>query len=1070
MLSICTQFYEKDYTKIPAFIESAIKAVKCDYEIIILDNRFDKSRDVFTECISSYMDMCKLKYINNNSVDVLTARKKLVEASSGDYVWFVNVGDELTGNITTSILRHSHPDIIFFSGYDEANLVKIGVDFTERYKINKNNIEKMYVDFSDWAFGTWSYWFNVDFIRWVFDSSLKMNSTYIEDILIKGVSISYAQNVIVSPEIFYVKKPKDSDNESAKMTQIDFEKVFVEIEQARGMYENNDFVIRILNDDRLVKRYAQKILSNFSGTDQEMLNVAERFSKLFNLSGKKVYDLLHGTDIFEYDGLNILRLKYLCGVDILASKLKIQGKELPEVQKVGGYVYSVYGFDNLSIHKPTLTICVTCYDGDYYKTEQLIDDIRSNHLLDFTKVLVINNCIDAELSKRNDVEYIDTHENLFSYRSRLLGTKNTETDYIWFVDGDDKINISLDLQLVLSSFNTDIINVGHCGVTENRQFESNESLCNYVMDSVNDMSLHRVFISKKIYKKFGSLPDDTVHSEGDAFLNVFSMLNADSIAFYDVPGIYNYIESDHNVSESVYVGLDKIIESAKSRFPYRIYKRFLDMQMYTVSKNLSPEQAETLNGFQYPVNFFDKDFSLNLPIEDKCVDIIYIYYGLDLKKELDYLNGQVKCKHNIIVIDLLQGYSFTDVDVIREDSFHEALVRAVERIRSNYVWIVESYKKVYPFTGVHLENHSVYFTDAISDYNPLVRNNTIFVKEDFLNFLNCTESLCFDGLSSVLYEFAKRNNFVKSINSIVDADVFDERFLNFTFIDLNDSLKNSCIAKLCFDNVKSKFRDSNVFVYNQDSFKSLIEGTNIPQVSWESIKSDSHKIDILRLLALKGRKKTIYLDLGLYITDKTAFLKELSTYPTFGQNTVDYDGNLKVCNEFMWSLGGSSFINENISLYKNNLASLTDDFDATAMTIDKFGGKFYGNHFNVLGLSTFNVIKNDFYLYFNLSRFQYPGDKKEIKIGLMLQEYSTLEYMSAFINKNKLDALYVLCDWRYAETSHGHIDECEVTDICIYKNIDDTVKILTDSIKNQGIQILEVVYGEELQNVSTSEA
>ena len=87
----------------------------------------------------------------------------------------------------------------------------------------------------------------------------------------------------------------------------------------------------------------------------------------------------------------------------------------------------------------------------------------------------------------------------------------------------------------------------------------------------------------------------------------------------------------------------------------------------------------------------------------------------------------------------------------------------------------------------------------------------------------------------------------------------------------------------------------------------------------------------------------------------------------------------------------------------------------------------------------------------------------------MLQEYSTLEYMSAFINKNKLDALYVLCDWRYAETSHGHIDECEVTDICIYKNVDDTVKILTDSIKSQDIQILDVVYGEELQGASTSE-
>lgn len=76
MISICTQFYDKDFDKLEKFIDSVFKSIKCRCEIIIFDNRNDRSEDVYNKYVEKYMDRCVIKYINDGfTVDVLSARR-----------------------------------------------------------------------------------------------------------------------------------------------------------------------------------------------------------------------------------------------------------------------------------------------------------------------------------------------------------------------------------------------------------------------------------------------------------------------------------------------------------------------------------------------------------------------------------------------------------------------------------------------------------------------------------------------------------------------------------------------------------------------------------------------------------------------------------------------------------------------------------------------------------------------------------------------------------------------------------------------------------------------------------
>lgn len=1074
MISICTQFYEKDYNKLTTFLDSIFNSIKCRCEIIILDNRSEKDVDVFTEYISPYLNNVELTYINDDTVvDVLTARKKLVEVASGEYVWFVNVGDELTGIITQNVLEYYKPDIIFFSGYDETSTKKIGTPFTNVINLKETSLSDIYYQLRTQIFGTWSYWFKKSFIKKVFDNSINMSSNYIEDILLRSVAISNADTLIISPEVFYTKKQKTSNTDNKNLLDsIVFERVLAEVEQANLLYKDNSFVIKALNDELLIKHYIQKVLSNFNGTDQELIEIIDRFSKTFNVNSVAVEHLLNGYDIIDYNELNVVRLKYLCGINAFAENTQYLNDTINKSNTKKTCLFNIYGFENKVIYDATLTICITCDDDDYYKAEQLIDNLCNNPFLDNVRILVINNCEEVNINKKSGVEYIDTHENLFAFKSRLIGAKNSETDYIWFIDGDDNIKIDFNLQEYLSKYNTDLISVGGVKNIEDRQFETSESMCYYLLENNYDTSLHRLFISKNVYKKFCQLPYDIkVHLGEDIFLNIFSMLQSNSITISKKLNIYNYNQiRQHLLREQFYTGIIEINNLANDIFPHKIYKRFVDLQMSYVSELLRPDDIKSMGlcDLPYFINIFNKDFdTIELPVKEGCVDVIYMYYGKDLLTELKNLDTVIKCKYNVIVIDLLGNYNGT-INVIHEQTFYKSIEKASEKITSEHVWIIESYKKIHRFTGVHLSGHSTYFTDMGYDFHPLIRNNVIFTRDDFKSFIKSNVDITFSNLSVSIYDFAKKHNFVKSINYLVEADVFDESDINFIFINFDKFLEKSNIAQICISNVKDTFPKSNVIIHDEHTLKDVLEESKITQNIMKLRNQTSHykcfEDDVLRLLLVRDTKKSIYVDMDIIITDKDKFLKALSTYPTFCQ----YNGNtsnLEIYNELIWSLNGSSFIDENIKFYDSvtvdevcNTEKPLYNAAVAKIIVHKFGGKLYGNTFNVLDLHTTSVYDNDIYFHFRASRYSYFGKKNEINIGITLQEYSTDGYLLPFIKENQLDAVFVLCDWRNVHSYHELVNECYVTDIGMYNNLVKTVDILINSIESNGVKVKNICY------------
>ena len=1068
MISICTQFYDKDYDKVESFIESVFNSIKCRCEIIILDNRKDKSEDVYSKYIEKYMSNCEMKYINSDyTLDVLSARRKLVEAASGDYVWFANVNDELSGIITTDVFDYSCPEIAIFSGYDEQNSTKIGPIYASFMNINSQTIDQEYLELSNQIFGPWSFWFKTSFIKELFNTHLKMNSTYIENVLLKSVALSKASDIFISPEVFYVKKPKDEETKDA-LNLSSFEVIFAEIEQAKTLYKNDKIVMKTLQDERFIQYYAQKLINNFEGTDQELMDLAKRFMEFFGLCKGEIEKVLSTVNESEYDFFNLLRLKVLCGLKT-SGELMDETKGLIKLSPTGRYVCSVRGFRNYKYKTASLTICITCYDGDYDKAVDLIKSIKDNPYLNGVEVLVINNCVEQTLEKIEGVRYVDTHENLYSYKSRLLGAENADTEYLWFVDGDDGINIEFNILEFLTNENSDIVNFSKERIV-NLDFPNSESMCFYFMNTGLNTSLHTTLFSKKIYKKFCDLPKITVYLGDDVFLNTFGMLNADTISVCGDINIYRYKENTHYLKPDFYTGYKDICKLAKELFSYRVYRRYVDMVSAFVFDRITPEDLKSLdaNAFPYLINSEEKSFDdFEMEPTDGIVDIIYVYYGTDLKAELENVDKMVLCKHNITVIDLLGDYK-GNIQVIHKGSFYDSITEAFSKVESNHVWILESYKKIHKFTGAHLGEQTIYFrTEAKGEFNPLTRNNVIFIKSDFEDFLNNNKLLNFGELSTYAYDYVMSKGAILCGSTLVDADLFDEKEITFFFIGTDGFLEKSKIAQLCVNDLKEKFPNSKIIIHDEESLKPLIAQSKITQdiiaLRSKTLEYRNFENDILRLMAIQSTKKSIYIDMDIMITNKERLLKDLSTYPTFCQYDVNYQP--MIFNEFMWSLNGSSFIQENINFYDSVTVEQICNKDqplynsaVAKRLMGKFGGTSYSGIFKILDLYSTSVRDDDVQFHFRTSRYQYFGDKKEIRIGIMEFRYSTDFNIANFVTEKKLDALYLMSDWRTLDKYHVDVNGCEVTSTGIYQSIDKTVELLKENIENSGITIKDIVY------------
>lgn len=1068
MISICTQFYENDYKSVGTFIENAINSMMCKFEIIILDNRSDKSIDVYSEQIEKYAGNCVLRYIKDNeSLDVLNARRKLINNADGEYIWLANISDELNGMITDGIFYEYKPDIVTFSGFDDAYLKKVGPYESSYLDLNTKTANQRYEILSNQILRTWSFWFKKSFIKKVYDDYVNVNLNNIENVFIKSLAVSKANTVFISPEIIYIKSQKD--NENTKLQKSYFDNVLAEVSQVKNTFKDNDVLMLSLASRDFVKSYVDKFIDYFDGTDEELMETASNILNTFEYTQEQIESVVvnYGT----YNQINLVRLQYLCGLKRDEMTLNESDGILKYPFRTSKTMCGIKGLLGKTLtNKNDITLCITCYDGDHTEAEDLINSIKLNYFLTGVNVLVINNCVNETMKKVDGVTYVDTHENLYSYKSRLLGAEKADTSYLWFIDGDDKLNINFDLKSLLLGEGTDITYFSNANI-DNVYFMSHEELCYYMLKSDVDVSLHFAIFSRRLYKKFCELPKITSYIGDDVFLNVVALLNANTISIIGGYDVYKYTEGTHFLSSKFYVGMGNIINLAKELFPYRIYKRYVDMIVSYASDRLDPDNLGDIDFTEFPYlkNSDTKNFdNICLPAVSGDVDIIYIYYGTDLEAELEKVNKAVICNHNIIIIDLFGTYK-GDLEVIRKDSIYESLVEASKQVKSNHVWLLESYKIIHNFNGYHLNDETTYFYTSFTDYyNPLTRNNVIFIKEDFDLFLKQNKNLTMGDLSPSMYEFCFGRNSYICITDLVDADVFDESEITFFFINLDNFLDKSSIAQMCVADLKEKFPKSNIVIHNEETLKDIIAKSKITQdimaLRSETTEYKNFENDILRLEVVKNTKKSVYIDMDILVTNKENFLKSISTYPTFCQ--YDVDSSIKIFNEFLWSLDSSDFINENIKFYDDKTVDEICKAEyplyngaVAAKLIEKFDGHACGsNIFRLLDLCSTSVRDEDVMFHFRCSRYSYYGDKESIKVGIISWRDSAQGNLEKFIDDNGLGAVYILSDWRTIGVYHVQVHECEVTSTGIYKTIEDTVELLKQTIEKDGTTVEDVIY------------
>lgn len=1038
----------------------------CSFELIILDNRSDKSFDVYNEYIVNYIDSCKISYVKDEeTLTVTKARKKLVEIASGQYVWLTNVSDIVSGVITDELPKMFDYDVICFGGYDCTQNKRIGNCVSKKVDLTALTVEQKYELLSNSIQGVWSMWFKTSFIKNVFTDLSDVSLSKIENVFLKSYVVSKALNIFISPEIIYKKSKKDAEQNELSLS--DFNSIINEISYIKTRFNDNYVVLKSLEDSRLVKEYVDKFINYFSGTDQELKDTATKLLNVFEIDKEGVENLVTG--LGQYNQFNLTRLQVLCGLknhETIDNSNTYSGKSPANINE------TMYGVNGLMGKVPTtntsLTICIVCYDGDYESTENLVKYIKANTYLKGVDVLVINNCINNSLEKVDGVKYIDTNENLYAYRSRLLASKSIDTDFLWFVDGDDSINVDFNILNVLHSNGTDI--TFFTGVSlDNHMYNTRLDLANAVLLSSIDTSLHRCIFSKRIYKKLSNLPNNTFYLGEDVFIQAYSLMNSDTISLVSgYPELYSHTESNHYLNNNFYIGLNDLFNTCKEYLPYVIYKNVIDKVVRYVSERASIEDFEKIDiSLPYLRNTEYKNFdNVNTPIVDKGVDIVYLYYGSNLDDELSKIEEQVKCKHNVIVIDIFGNSN--NANAIKGLSLKECLLEAVNRFVYNHTWVIESYKHIFIFNGYHLNDITTYFNSNDTDcYNPLSRNNVIFLKNDFVNFINLQgNDLSLGNLSPRVYEYCTLNNTYKCDCSLVKAIPFDEKEITFFFINLDGFLENNPIAKKCVESLKCKFPKSNIVIHTDETLKDIIQSSEITKelikLRKTTDKYRNFENDLLRLYVVNSKSKSIYIDMDIIIENKNKFLTDLSIFPTFCQYGVT--GGLQVYNELLWSLGESTFINENINFYNNkSVEEITDENSplynsavANELIKTHFGRALGSNVFNVLDLCCTDVVSDPVQFHFRSSRYSYFGDKDEIRIGIMHDIDASDNNVEFFTKNGNVDALYILSDWVTLGYYHSHINDCEVTSIGLYKSPEETINLLIRSIENSNTNISEI--------------
>ena len=625
-----------------------------------------------------------------------------------------------------------------------------------------------------------------------------------------------------------------------------------------------------------------------------------------------------------------------------------------------------------NVNSASLTIAITICDKDYKNLPILLKNIKDK-ITGHYEIIVVDNCVSHNVELPEDIIHIKNNENLYPFISRILAAEKATGNYIWYIDGDDNI---------ISNINVDTYNQTEYGIilfSDSHILHDKEIISmpykTFFEKGILDNTLHSVFINKGIYKQFCNFEKYKIWYFEDTLFLYYSLgcaqdilLCDDQIYFYNKStGGQVYKNLTEEKTKELLVGYDKVIEFIYNYFSGEAQEYIFNMAGFLLNQKTNiPAIDKSLSAIKYI------EYSNNLQVNDisnklidKCpnknLDIIYIYYGKSYKNEIDNLKKACSDSTNIIILDYF-GTAKSDETIDIKENLNKGFKTAREQIKSKNVLILESYKS-FNIPKKFSKNTVIYsegYKPNTRYNNPLARNNVIFSIKDFDEFIKNDTSL--GSLSSDICNFLNKRSSEACNETITKALPFDESDITFFFFNFNDLLSRDYISQYCVNNVKETFPKSTINIFTEDSVKKYIKKSKLTQdlIEYRKTSMDmvTYENDILRLLISQDTPKSIYLDMDALITDKNTFLKNLSIYPNYCPVNFWKSNKVIFHNETMWTLGKSSFIEENLKYYESltcqDIISASQSYwngEISNNLLQTFKGSFNRNYIQLLDMA-----------------------------------------------------------------------------------------------------------------------
>lgn len=453
ILTIAILFCDNDVDNLQSLVESVESKVTLSHEILLIDNRDDKSAE-----IPSGYEVLTLE----KNIGQYDARLEAVSKCNGDYIWFID-GDDDVFEIDESFVEvaENGGDVIYFCVEDkdgeasELNSASRVINLlcrdnkTVTYPTDEYSI---YIASFVYICALWQTWIKREhFINCLEKFPRGYNWKHNEDLFVLSTLLVNSQNITWCNKVIYqynignahykwdgngtfekleyLLKDFKSLDEVGRKTLGKFYELLFPKSKVYNIFKNR--IAEITDEEEMDK--ALKLYVDIFGEDW-LCKIVQTDNKLY-LGSEKVVERLSaitGRELVYYD-----KTKAGDTADDLLALTKSDEERLTDGEVLPG------------VENPFLSIVVTLIDRDVDIVSRFIQGIIERVKIPY-EVIVVDNREekrDVEIDFRG-ARVITKGRNLYQFESKRWASLHAKGEFIWFVDCDDCIlDVSDDLDL-----------------------------------------------------------------------------------------------------------------------------------------------------------------------------------------------------------------------------------------------------------------------------------------------------------------------------------------------------------------------------------------------------------------------------------------------------------------------------------------------------------------------------------------------------------------------------------------------------------------------------------------------